>query len=255
MNNPSFIGIGVGRCGTTNLYVTLINASNKLKGATKKELGFFGGENYKKGLMWYKRQFPSDCYTGEATPWYFYRKGSAKTIKKHYPNTMLILMLRNPIDRIYSFFMLLWAVDRVKTNNFEKLLKTSEGERLIREGKYINYLKNWEDFNNLLIIRSEDYWLDPKKYILKIYKKLGIDEKIRDDFVYKNYHRGSYKEWHPKGDIFHKKGHAERIKERKNQAFPPVKMDPKTRAMFLKLYRKPNELLYEKTGIKWSEWD
>jgi len=256
MNDPSFIGIGVGRCGTTNMYVSVVKGSDEIQGASVKEIGFFGGEKYSKGLNWYRKQFPSNCISGEVTPWYFYRDKSARTIHKHYPNIQLILMIRNPIERLYSFFMLLWAVDRVKTNSLEMLLKTDEGKRLLREGKYVERLPVWQNLfgDNLMVIRSEDYWKNPQKYILSIYGKLGVKQEIVDNFNYKKLHRGSYKEWHPDGDIFHKVDHAKRIKARKDTDFPPVKMNPKTRDRLFNYYKKSNAELYSLTGIGWKEW-
>ena len=73
----------------------------------KKELDFYW-EHYQRGIDWYLAHFPSlsdrpDFLTGEATPNYLRFPQVAQRIKDTFPQTKIIILLRNPVDRAISW--------------------------------------------------------------------------------------------------------------------------------------------------------
>ncbi|WP_019506521.1 sulfotransferase domain-containing protein [Pleurocapsa sp. PCC 7319] len=110
MTLPNFIGIGAAKCGTTWLHELLKQHPSIYMPTRRKEINFFNfDDNYSKGLGWYESFFPSSEIAtkykaiGEFTPRYLsqprkcaQRIASVKSIQK------LILMVRNPVNRVYS---------------------------------------------------------------------------------------------------------------------------------------------------------
>lgn len=109
MTLPSFIGIGGERCGSTWLYNLLKQHPQVYVPLKRKELKFFVN-NYKKGLEWYESFFPSEkektVYKaiGEISPGYLTYPGAEARIASVPSIKKLIVILRNPIDRVYSHY-------------------------------------------------------------------------------------------------------------------------------------------------------
>ena len=59
---------------------------------------------------------------GEASPSYISNNSCAKLIKEHLPNTKIIAILRQPVERAYSNFLHAKRADREPIENFEKAL-------------------------------------------------------------------------------------------------------------------------------------
>ena len=113
---PDFLIIGEYKCGTTSLFRYMLEHPSILA-PTMKELNFFN-RHYKKGILWYRTQFPTYFYklycqsknktkviTGEATTHYLFANNKiVYRIKKLLPLNKLIVILRNPVDRAYSHY-------------------------------------------------------------------------------------------------------------------------------------------------------
>ena len=109
---PNFFVIGGVRCGTTSLYHYL-NQHNCIVKSAYDELGYFD-DNFHLGLNWYRSLFPMKStramveskykkfLTYDVTPFYIYNPTVVDRIFKFSPDTKIIGILRNPIDRAYS---------------------------------------------------------------------------------------------------------------------------------------------------------
>jgi len=213
---PSFIIFGCHRCGTTSMYQYLIKHPSILPALTK-EIGFFNG-NFHRGINWYKAYFPlihknisknefsKFTMTGEADPSYVHHPKSPKRIKDSVPNIKLILMLRNPIDRALSQY---WKSVKLKRENlsFSEAIdeepKRLEGERekmlqdenyysknyhyfsYLTAGIYVKTLKHWLKYfpkKQILIIKSEDFYQNPKKIYEQTLNYLQLPSFSLDNF-------------------------------------------------------------------------
>jgi len=204
---PDFFVIGAGRTGTTSLYHYLDQHPSLSKSAYD-ELGFFD-VNFHLGLNWYRSLFPSVLtkfriksktnffMTYDVTPAYVRRPWIAKRIKKLFPNSKLILVLRNPIDRTYSHYYLSKKFGEIRT--FEEVIKedmdniskwdvnlkddnyfaTKVEKSILARAFYVEQLPMWfEQFskNQILIISSENLALKTKETMNEIFRFLDLPE-------------------------------------------------------------------------------
>jgi hypothetical protein len=206
-NLPNFIICGTQKGGTTSLYnyfkeIPLIGMP------LKKEIHFFD-LNYEKGVEWYKKYFEvfqNKQYKliGEATPSYMYFEEVPKRIFKVIPNTKLIFMLRDPIERAYSHY---WhTLTRGYENlSFEEAIEIEEkrisnnssSARLrysyIDRGKYIVQLKRfWKYFpkEQMLILITEELKEKPDQIKKQISNFLDLDIDISNQDWNTMYYKG-----------------------------------------------------------------
>ncbi|MFB5630910.1 MAG: sulfotransferase [Nitrosopumilaceae archaeon] len=202
---PNFYILGAAKSGTSSLYEYLIQ-NPFIHSALTKEPRFFD-KYYYKGLDWYKVQFPTkiqklinknflnkNFITGESTVRYFDHPHVPQRIKKITPKAKFIILLRNPIDRAYSHYLMMKnkrkenlsfqeAIDQEFHRTKEEFLKMENDENFysseyyhhayLDRGIYIKKLQRWmKTFpkNQFLIIQSEDFFKNPDsiyKYVLK----------------------------------------------------------------------------------------
>ena len=145
MTLPTFLGIGVMRGGSTWLHELLSTHPDIYVPKRRKEIYFFD-LYYDRGLEWYEQFFPKAEEArrfralGEITPTYFYRPYGPERIAGVPSITRLLLILRNPIDRLNSHYGLL-----VKNGQYSGSLDSFLAERpdMIQQGFYSRYLKNF----------------------------------------------------------------------------------------------------------------
>jgi hypothetical protein len=106
---PNFLGLGVGKAGTTTLHYILRQHPDVLL-VPEKEARFFSNDaNYAKGLEWYSEKFSKysgQSVIGDITPAYFISPEAHKRIAESLnENIKLILILRHPVTRAYSHYL------------------------------------------------------------------------------------------------------------------------------------------------------
>jgi hypothetical protein len=105
-NNPDFFIIGAQKAGTSSLHHYL-GQHPELSPSFPKETHYFDTHTYfGKGMEWYRKHFirskPSQHLFFESTPNYIYHEEVAQQISDLYPDSKLIVVLREPISRAYS---------------------------------------------------------------------------------------------------------------------------------------------------------
>jgi hypothetical protein len=106
---PNLIIIGGLKCGTTSIHHYL-GLHPEVQMSKPKELNFFVEElNWDLGLDWYRARFDDRfAVRGESSPHYTNMprfRGVAERIERHCPDTKLIYMVRDPIERILSHWV------------------------------------------------------------------------------------------------------------------------------------------------------
>ena len=197
-SGPDFIIIGAEKCGTSSLHNYLSYHPQVLL-PHKKEINFFW-KNFNLGTDWYLAQFPTitdlpDLITGESTPNYLRFPVVAQRIKKCFPKTKLILLLRNPIDRAISWhyhkvntglatgdFTQALDLEMKKLENFshQDFIDTSytHPDNLL-SSLYIYKVKAWLevlDRESFLILKSEDLYQNPDRVMSQVFAFLGLSE-------------------------------------------------------------------------------
>jgi hypothetical protein len=196
---PTFIIAGGPKCGTTALWKYL-NEHPEIYLADWKEPKFFticendlGNNirkpgpnripNYKKGLEWYMNLFDCDQNTkaiGEASTAYLSMPDSPFLIKKHLPDVKIIIILRDPVHRMFSHY---W-------HNFKRGVKLPKFEEMVKNNhsgyKYYEYVSHYKqhldryldvfDADQLKILIFEDLKNDPDSVYKEIFKFLNVED-------------------------------------------------------------------------------
>jgi len=108
IKKPDFFIVGAPKCGTTALYEYL-RPHPEIFMPEVKEIHFFGSDlefkNKTIDMKMYLSLFSSaqnEKRIGEASAWYLYSNKAAEEINRFSPNSKIIIMLRNPVDLLYS---------------------------------------------------------------------------------------------------------------------------------------------------------
>ena len=252
---PECFVIGVVRSGTTSLYHYL-GQHPCISSSAYDEIGYFDN-NYHLGVNWYKSLFPTKFtknkiikkhgkfLTYDVTPFYIYNPLVARRISASFPRAKIISNLRNPIDRAYSNYILMYQ-DGDTTKTFEEMIQIAMDEieknksklndevyaadtfyqNILARGFYADQLKIWfEKFQKkqILIIPSEDLALKPDQVLTKVFEFLDLPY-----FKIKDFTRQNKREYHP--------------------------MKDETRKLLVEFYKPHNKKLFDMLGSKF-DWD
>lgn len=246
---PDFIIIGAQRSGTTSLF-NYLSQHPEIHQSFPKEVHYFS-INYQKGLSWYRSHFPLSTLkrkaesvgsgkfvTGEATPYYLSHPHAPRRASLVVPNALLIILLRDPVERAYSHYQ---HEVRMGTEilSFEEALEKEE-ERLQQEvskmmddetyrsfnhqhfsylsrGIYLDQIQTWRKYfspDAMLIFASERFYSDPSKVINQVTNNLELTDWRLED-------------------------------SKKYNSSPYQKMDSSTRNRLVEYYRPHNAKLFE----------
>ena len=201
--NPNLFVAGVPKAGTTSLFRYLalhpdVHPSNP------KEPGYFHPFKIKEmdsGLEAYQKCFSGHSgqrYAMEATPGYFYGgKKSADAINNFSPESKIIFVLRNPVERLFSFYKYKKSLGHISgklnfDNYIEECKKLAENHPIERDtydfwamigGRYAELLSEWYDIfgERLKICFFDEMVKDEPKFIEEICNWLDLDKSQIDD--------------------------------------------------------------------------
>jgi len=172
----NFVGIGISKAGTTWLHKNLMSHPDCKLPRYRKELGYFSN-NFNKGPKWLESFFEapinSNHAVGEITPHYFDHKEAPLRIKD-YGVQKIILMLRDPIDRLKSSFEMY-----CRHNNYNGNINTFiyEKPEFLDRSMYSIHLENYLKYftkDEILILISESAKKDPLKCLKAVCFFLNI---------------------------------------------------------------------------------
>jgi hypothetical protein len=148
--------------------------------------------------------------TGEASPYYMFHPHAPVRIREMVPDARLIVMLRNPVDRAYSHYQHEFRKKRESLSFAEAVEREPERlhgelERMLQDPRYNSrahrrhayvtrgvYLESLERVlqvfprEQLLVIRSEDYFGDPDATLRRVCAFLGLPAQARRTFAKRN---------------------------------------------------------------------
>lgn len=219
-----FFCVGAQKAGTSTLH-DIIQQNPSINLPKRKETHFFRDDDkYAQGLDYYFKLFEKkkkcDNY-GEIDPEYLYFEKCAQRILDTFQQVKIVLLLRDPIDRAYSHYLMTKSRGH-ETLSFEEAI-SSEGERLkthfdhinysyIARGKYNTQIERYEQLfgkQQVAVFLFDDFVATPEKVVTEIAKFVGLpsfdydfslksnvaaepkSERIRD-FVYKP---NRFKKW------------------------------------------------------------
>ena len=174
-----------------------------LAASIRKETEYFS-RRFGEGESWYRAHFPLKPALGtsrlafEATPDYLFYPPTPERVAEHLPDTRFIVLLRDPVERAYSHYehMVRLGFERL---SFEEAI-VREPDRIaddladldrdpdhfcrallrfsyVARGRYADQLRRWFDVferSAFLILRSEDFFVDPANALRSVNAFLGI---------------------------------------------------------------------------------
>lgn len=205
---PDFIIIGAGKSGTTSLYKYLGHHPQILL-PNKKELRFFD-RNFNYGYQWYLAQFPAICdrpewLTGEASPSYFFLPHVAQRIYDFAPQTKLIVMLRNPVERTISDYYQNQTSGKNSLSLAENILQEQTrleqqspaelayGGGILSQSLYYYKIKRWMRIfppEQFLIIDSDRFFTQPGATMQQVFTFLNLSPV--EEVSYQPHNKGAY---------------------------------------------------------------
>jgi hypothetical protein len=179
---PDFLGIGAQKSATSWLHKVL-QFHPKIFMAEKKEVHFFDLD-YINGLEWYSNHFlyGGDKKKGEITPAYaMLSEDAVQYIHKIMPNTRLIYLLRNPIDRAWSHALMEFLI--VQKRKYEEIpreefLNHFQSEGSTNRGDYSKCIENWLKYfsqEQLYLGYFEEVKDNPENLIKEILQHIGVN--------------------------------------------------------------------------------
>jgi len=122
-------------------------------------------------------QQKQDFLSGDGSVNYFHKSGMAKRIYSYLPDAKLILMLRNPVDRIYSNFWMnvRQGVEEYQDENFENFIDKGHWHSGIN--LYSENLREWMKYfplEQIFLIKSENFFKSPQEILDKLFDFLDI---------------------------------------------------------------------------------
>lgn len=139
---PDYIGIGAGRCGTTSLHAALLRHPSICQ-SKRKEVHYWDNKFGHKPVQWYFDLFNDNCVAGEITPSYFYKPDVPERIVEHCPNVKFLVLLRNPVDVVWSSFQRLKRRKQIRAKSVLALFKRDKLFHQIERRYYAKHLARW----------------------------------------------------------------------------------------------------------------
>ena len=208
---PNFFIVGAPKSGTTNISYYLIQHTQVFMPENLEPYYFARldiPQNYEREIISDEKKYldlfknTKSCRAiGESSPVYLYCPHSALEIKNRFPNSKIIISLRNPIEIAYSEYFSLKFMGFDKNRSFNELLDSSKEQldqnefhidSLLEAGFYSKHIKRFQKIfskNQIKIIIFEEYIKNTIPTINSILSFLDIDKSI----AFKPAPKGAYK--------------------------------------------------------------
>ena len=220
--NINLFIVGAAKCGTTSIH-NYLGQHPDIFFPHVKEPNYYSSvdsrikEHYLKPKKDKKYQYKivrsSDVYfslfedsknfkiVGESSTSYIWDKDAAQKIHNDFPEAKIIIMLRNPIKRAFSHYLMLRKSGQEKETDFYEALKTDKKREPKFWGKgaflyedlgfyYTQVERYYKVFKkeNIKVIIFEDFVENAKKGLLDVFQFLQIDESKIDDVDFNRKH-------------------------------------------------------------------
>ncbi len=208
---PDFLVVGAQRAGTTSLFSLLAEHPQVCRPAFSKGTGYFD-LNYDQGERWYRGHFPvkvladvrtrrtGPARTFESSGYYMFHPLAAGRIAQDLPEVMIVMMLRDPVDRAASAHAHELARGFEVEPDFERALQLEE-QRLSGEvakivtdpsyqshshrhhaylgrGRYIEQIARFQEVglgDRLCVVDADAFFADQVQVFLHLQRALGLE--------------------------------------------------------------------------------
>lgn len=202
-----FFLVGVMKSGTTSLYNYMIE-NPYIYPPLYKEIHYFDDRPHR-SMRWYRTNFISqkkkdiikravgkNIVTGEATPTYIFRKSIAEKIRQSFPDTKIMILLRNPTTRAYSEFNFIKRFYKIEDdfytyaskemewigqqsyNHVEEIYQKYSKEPTILRGVYHWFVKDYIDIfgrDKVMVINADNFFKNTDAVYREVLKFLDVE--------------------------------------------------------------------------------
>ena len=192
-----FFIVGTPKAGTTSLYYYLDNHPQIIMSSIKEPNYFsnqdislqnlFYEETIIESLEDYHKLFPEDKTVkkyGESSVSYLFYKSVPKKIYQYNKRSKIIILLRNPIERAYSHYLMDRRLGLVN-QEFSDIFEKKSGiffQQYFKLGNYTNQIKRYIDIfqeDNIHIIWYDKFKEDVAQEVSKVYQFLSVDQDFK----------------------------------------------------------------------------
>jgi hypothetical protein len=190
MTLPNFVGIGAQRAATTWIY-NCLKEHPEVFVPNAKELHFFD-MHFQNGIAWYEEQFcpyAGQKAIGEITPNYLDSVLAIPRMAQIIPDARLFVVLREPVQRAFSAYQLLYE-RHYRGMSFREACERSS--HLITLGLYTQHLERVFTYYNrpaVKVFLYDDILANPQKMLSELFHFLQIDEDFTPPSLNKIYNR------------------------------------------------------------------
>lgn len=206
MKPLDFLVIGAQKSGTTSLFKYL-NEHPQIYLPPSKEVPFFTQENYG-ASSWdetasiYYSDAPDNHLWGAVSPQYMTTSKACYRIKASMPNVRLVAILRNPIDRAFSHYLMM-RKRGLESRTFSEAIAVQiksaqasdeEKNNYLRWGRYGEILQHYfNEFSSesILVGFTEELKSNPQEVYDKTLAHIGIIGGYEPSNIGEIFHRGS----------------------------------------------------------------
>ena len=199
-----FFIVGAPKAGTTSLYHYL-NEHPQIEMSSQKEPDYFSDAAIQKqGIYYGKNRIDTeekyntlfntqkkDVIFGEGSVSYLFYPTVAQDIKAYNPIAKIIIMLRNPINRAFSHYLMDYRLGLV-SDSFEDIINKKSKhknahlfyQQYMKVGEYATQLKRYFDVfdkENILLIDYEDFKSDVAGTVNSVYSFLNVSTEFSAD--------------------------------------------------------------------------
>lgn len=192
-----FFIVGTPKAGTTSLYYYLDDHPQIIMSSIKEPNYFsnqdislqnlFYEETIIESLEDYHKLFPEDKTVkkyGESSVSYLFYKSVPKKIYQYNKRSKIIILLRNPIERAYSHYLMDRRLGLVN-QEFSDIFEKKSGiffQQYFKLGNYTNQIKRYIDIfqeDNIHIIWYDKFKEDVAQEVSKVYQFLSVDQDFK----------------------------------------------------------------------------
>lgn len=184
-DSVDFVYVGGPRCGSTWL-AAVLSDHPEIFVPPSKEIHFFNDRmpytfeyRYPLGMAHYLGYFDQaepGQLRGDISPFYFLDPNAAWRIHRHLPDARIISFLRDPVDMLYSLYLLLRQRER-RAPTFEAELEANP--QLLDLCRFDRLLQPYYDLferERILVLLHGDLKRDARATARRIFRFLGVDE-------------------------------------------------------------------------------
>ena len=200
MRKPDFFIVGAPKCGTTAMYAFLRQHPDIFMPEVK-EPHFFGSDLINRYGIQDETKYlalfapaTTEKRLGEGSVWYLYSQAAAREIKAYCPEARIIIMLRNPVDALYSLHSqrlrsgdetimdfreaLLAEADRKRGRRIPKWTQVVQGMFYSETIRYAEQVERYFDVfgrERVRVILYDDFKQDPAEVYADTLRFLEVD--------------------------------------------------------------------------------